>query len=179
MSKSICIIGLGYIGLPTAAMFASRRLNVIGVDIDSKVVEIINSGKIHIVEKNLESKVSSAVESGYLKAKEKPEEADVYIVTVPTPFRFDHNNEPKPDISYVKDAAAAISPFLKKSSLVIIESTCPVGTTEKINDLFSQLRPDLFDEKNCAKFNLAYCPERVLPGNILEELTTNSRLLEV
>ncbi len=177
MFKSICVVGLGYIGLPTAAMFASKEINVIGVDIDSKIIETINSGKIHIIEKNLESLVSSTVKKGLLIAKEKPQEADAFIIAVPTPFKLDQNQEPKPDISFVKEAAKSVAPFLKKNSLVIIESTSPVGTTEKIYDYFGQLRPDLFDDKNLAEFNLAYCPERVLPGNILEELTTNSRVV--
>ena len=129
--KIISVIGLGYIGLPTAAVFASRKIKVIGVDVNQKVVDTINQGKIHIVEPDLDIAVHSAVAEGYLKATTTPEPSDAFIIAVPTPFKG-HNNEP--DLCYVESACKAIAPVLKKGDLVILESTSPVGATEKMSE---------------------------------------------
>jgi len=166
--KDVVIVGLGYIGLPTAALIASNKVNVFGVDINQSVVDTINKGKIHIVEPDLDKAVSSAVENGYLKASTEPVEANNYIIVVPTPFKGDH----KPDISYVESATKSVIPFLKENDLFIIESTSPVGTTEKIRDLIFSSRPNLKD-----KIYIAYCPERVLPGNVMHELVENDRVI--
>lgn len=170
MSKkpSVVMIGLGYIGLPTAALIASNKINVHGVDINPRVVETINRGEIHIVEPELDSAVANAVKEGYLKASTTPVEANVYLVVVPTPFKA--KNEP--DISFVEAATKAIIPLLKEDDLYIIESTSPVGTTEKMMELIYQERPELR-----GKLNIAYCPERVLPGNVMYELVHNDRVI--
>ena len=157
----VVMMGLGYIGLPTAALIASRGLNVIGLDIREEVVETINKGKIHIVEPDLDGLVHHVVKEGYLKASISPEEADVYLIAVPTPFKENH----VPDLSYVSSAVRKIIPTLKKGSLVILESTSPVGTTHKIQYLIKKERPELD-----GNIFIAYCPERVLPGNIIHEL---------
>jgi UDP-N-acetyl-D-mannosaminuronic acid dehydrogenase len=159
-------IGLGYIGLPTAAVIAQNNVNVLGVDINPKIVENINKGIIHIVEPGLENVVKKAVNEGYLRASLKPEKADVHLIVVPTPFK--KNNEP--DISYVKAATSSVLPFLKNGDLYIVESTSPVGTTQEMADFIFRERPELKD-----KIFIAYCPERVLPGNILFELEHNDR----
>lgn len=164
----VTMIGLGYIGLPTAALLAKYNVKVHGVDINQNVVETINKGEIHIVEPELRDYVKSAVEKGYLKADTKPVESDVYVIVVPTPFKGDH----EPDISYVEAATKAILPLLKEDDLYIIESTSPVGTTEKMRDLIYTERPELKD-----KLYLAYCPERVLPGNVMYELENNDRVI--
>lgn len=161
-------MGLGYIGLPTAALIASKGTRVTGVDINENVVRTINAGKIHIVEPELEDEVARAVSKGLLKAQSTPAAGDVYLVVVPTPFK--EKNEP--DISYVIDATRAILPFLKAGDLYIIESTSPVGTTEKMRDLIYEHRPELTD-----KIHIAYCPERVLPGNVMYELVHNDRVI--
>ena len=165
--KSV-FMGLGYIGLPTAAVAADKGLQVLGVDIDPTVVDIINSGKIHIVEPELDKVVKRVVEQGQLIASTKPEEADAFLIVVPTPFRQNH----RPDISYVDAATHAVIPFLKEGNLYIIESTSPVGTTEKMADLIWRKRPELKD-----KIYIAYCPERVLPGNVIYELEHNDRVI--
>ncbi len=164
----VVMIGLGYIGLPTAALIASNKVQVHGVDINSKVVETINKGLIHIVEPELDTAVASAVKEGYLKAGTTPVEANTYLIVVPTPFK-DKN---EPDISFVEAATRAVLPFLKKDDLYIIESTSPVGTTEKMMHLIFTERPEL----NGA-LNIAYCPERVLPGNVMHELVNNDRVI--
>tara|TARA_R110002074_G_scaffold352962_1_gene524570 strand:- start:168005 stop:169216 length:1212 start_codon:yes stop_codon:yes gene_type:complete len=164
----VVMMGLGYIGLPTAALIASRGLNVIGVDIREEVVETINKGKIHIVEPDLDGLVHHVVKEGYLKASISPEEADVYLIAVPTPFKENH----VPDLSYVSSAVRKIIPTLKKGSLVILESTSPVGTTHKIQYLIKKERPELD-----GNIFIAYCPERVLPGNIIHELKHNQRAI--
>ena len=164
----VVIIGLGYIGLPTAALIASNNVKVHGVDINPKVVETINRGEIHIVEPDLDLAVASAVKNGYLKAAIIPVEANTYIVVVPTPFKG--RNEP--DISFVAAATNAIIPLLKDGDLYIIESTSPSGTTEKMMDLIYSLRPELTN-----KVHIAYCPERVLPGNVIHELVHNDRVI--
>ncbi|GAB1857460.1 UDP-N-acetyl-D-mannosamine dehydrogenase [Flavobacteriaceae bacterium MHTCC 0001] len=165
---SVVMIGLGYIGLPTAALIAQNKTYVHGVDINQKVVDIINAGKIHIVEPELDVAVSDAVKKGYLVADTKPIEANTYLVVVPTPFK-DKN---EPDISFVESATKAIIPLLKKEDLYIIESTSPVGTTEKMMGLIYSERPELKGE-----LNIAYCPERVLPGNVMYELVHNDRVI--
>jgi UDP-N-acetyl-D-mannosaminuronic acid dehydrogenase len=162
------MIGLGYIGLPTAALLAKYNVRVHGVDINQDVVDIINKGEIHIIEPDLNEFVRSAVEKGFLKADTKPIESDVYVIVVPTPFKGDH----EPDISYVEAATKAIIPLLKEKDLYIIESTSPVGTTEKMRSLIYTERPDLKD-----KIYMAYCPERVLPGNVMFELENNDRVI--
>ena len=166
--KSVVTIGLGYIGLPTSALIASNGTPVYGVDINQKVVDTINKGEIHIVEPELDEIVKTAVEKGLLKAGTKAIASDVYLIVVPTPFRGNY----KPDISYVLAATEGIIPLLKENDLYIIESTSPVGTTEKMRDLIYSKRPDLEN-----KINIAYCPERVLPGNVMYELVHNDRVI--
>lgn len=161
-------IGLGYIGLPTAAVVAQKGIHVHGVDVNPKVAETINQGKIHIIEPGLEEVVKEGVEKGFFKASTTPVEADVHLVVVPTPFKGNH----EPDISFVESATMAVLPFLKEGDTYIIESTSPVGTTEKMADLIFQKRPELKD-----KIYIAYCPERVLPGNVLYELVHNDRVI--
>ncbi|WP_268225543.1 UDP-N-acetyl-D-mannosamine dehydrogenase [Sinomicrobium oceani] len=168
MSEKVVTMGLGYIGLPTSALIASNQVPVHGVDINPRVVETINAGKIHIVEPELDEVVENAVKEGYLKADTQPVKADVYLVVVPTPFKGNH----EPDISFVKSATTAILPLLKEGDLYIIESTSPVGTTEKMRDYIYAERPELKD-----KIYVAYCPERVLPGNVMYELVHNDRVI--
>ena len=168
MNPEVVTIGLGYIGLPTSALIASNGTNVLGVDINKKVVDIINKGKIHIIEPDLDKIVSNAVADGCFKASITPISADVFLIVVPTPFKG--NNEP--DISFVEAATKSIIPFLKKGDLYIIESTSPVGTTESMQDLIFNLRPELRGD-----IYIAYCPERVLPGNIMYELVHNDRVI--
>jgi len=164
----VVMIGLGYIGLPTAALIASNKVYVHGVDINSKVVETINKGQIHIIEPELDSAVANAVKEGYLKAGISPVEANAYLIVVPTPFK-DKN---EPDISFVESATRAVLPLLKTDDLYIIESTSPVGTTEKMMHLIYSERPELK-----GLLNIAYCPERVLPGNVMHELVHNDRVI--
>jgi len=164
----VVTIGLGYIGLPTSALIADNNIAVHGVDISQNVVNTINAGKIHIVEPDLEEVVSKAVKTGYLIADTKPVVANTYLIVVPTPFKGNH----EPDISYVQAATEGIIPLLKEEDLYIIESTSPIGTTEKMMDLIFSKRPELRD-----KIYLAYCPERVLPGNVMYELVNNDRVI--
>ncbi|EJD0038541.1 UDP-N-acetyl-D-mannosamine dehydrogenase [Escherichia coli] len=179
--KTISVIGLGYIGLPTAAMFASKKKKVIGVDVNKHAIETINQGKIHIVEPELDVVVQTAVEEGYLKAVIKPEPADAFLIAVPTPFLPCSKNEiPAPDLSFIAEATKAISQILKKGDLVILESTSPVGTTEQMAIWMKELRPDLSfpqDAGDKSDINIAYCPERVLPGKVVQELVTNDRVI--
>ena len=179
--ETISVIGLGYIGLPTAAMFASRKKNVIGVDVCQKAVETINAGKIHIVEPELDMVVSAAVTEGYLKAVLTPEPADAFLIAVPTPFKpCNEGDVPEPDLSYIESAIKAISPVLKKGDLVILESTSPVGTTEQMAEWLAIQRPDLSFPQQVgedADVNLAHCPERVLPGKVICELVQNDRVI--
>ena len=168
MRNKICIIGLGYIGLPTASYLANRGFNVYGVDINQKVVETINRGEIHIVEPELDTFVKSAVFSGKLKAGVEPQPADVFIIAVPTPFKDNF----VPDISYVLSATESISRCVKSGDLVILESTSPVGTTEKIRDTLYELRPELE-----GTLYFSHAPERVLPGRIIQELSENDRIV--
>ncbi|MCC1483478.1 UDP-N-acetyl-D-mannosamine dehydrogenase [Winogradskyella immobilis] len=164
----VVMIGLGYIGLPTAALIAQNKTYVHGVDINPKVVDIINEGKIHIVEPELDIAVADAVKNGYLKAGTTPVEAKTYLIVVPTPFKA--KNEP--DISFVEAATRAVLPLLKENDLYIIESTSPIGTTEKMMNLIYSERPELIK-----KLYIAYCPERVLPGNVMYELVHNDRVI--
>ena len=168
MNPDVVTIGLGYIGLPTSALIASHGTNVLGVDINSYVVDTINKGKIHITEPELDKTVFKAVSSGYFKASTKPTSANVYLIVVPTPFKGNH----EPDISFVESATKGIIPLLKKGDLYIIESTSPIGTTEKMRKLIFAARPELKD-----KIYIAYCPERVLPGNVMHELVENDRVI--
>ncbi len=174
--STISVIGLGYIGLPTAAAFASRQKNVVGIDINQHAVETINRGAIHIVEPELDKVVKTAVEAGFLRASTQPVEADAYLIAVPTPFQGEH----EPDMAFVKAAAESIAPVLKKGALVILESTSPVGSTEQMAEWLAALRPDLsFPQQagEAADINVAYCPERVLPGQVMVELIKNDRVI--
>ena len=176
MFETISMIGLGYIGLPTATLFASRKKKVIGVDINQHAVDTINQGKIHIVEPELDMLVHSAVTKGYLRATTQTEPADAFLIAVPTPFTDGH----KPDLSYIEEAAKAIAPVLAKGNLVILESTSPVGTTEKLADWLAAARPDLSFPQQAgeeADIQIAYCPERVLPGKVVHELVANDRVI--
>jgi len=164
----VVMMGLGYIGLPTAALIAEGGTHVHGVDINQRIVDTINRGEIHIVEPSLEESVAIAVEKGFLKASTKPVAANTYLIVVPTPFK-DKN---EPDISFVKSATAAILPLLKERDMYIIESTSPVGTTEKMMAYIYEERPELEN-----KLYIAYCPERVLPGNVMYELVHNDRVI--
>lgn len=163
-----CFMGLGYIGLPTAIIAAEHGIDVIGVDINPLVVDMTNEGKIHIVEPGLQELCRKVVASGHLRASVKPEVSDVYLIVVPTPFKGNH----EPDISYVETATRSVIPLLKKGDLFVIESTSPVGTTEKMTQLIFSLRPELKDN-----IFIAYCPERVLPGNVIYELVHNDRVI--
>ena len=167
-TPKVVTIGLGYIGLPTSALIANNNIAVHGVDINQKVVDTINAGKIHIVEPSLDEAVAKAVEAGFLIADTKPVAADTYLIVVPTPFKA--KNEP--DISFVQAATKSILPLLKEGDLYIIESTSPIGTTEKMMKYIYSERPELKD-----KFHIAYCPERVLPGNVMYELVHNDRVI--
>jgi UDP-N-acetyl-D-mannosaminuronic acid dehydrogenase len=164
----VVMIGLGYIGLPTAALIASNKVQVHGVDINQNVVDTINRGEIHIVEPELDKAVAKAVSDGFLKADTKAVEANNYLIVVPTPFK----GKNEPDISFVEAATRGILPLLKPGDLYIIESTSPVGTTEKMLDLIYRERPELKDQ-----LYVAYCPERVLPGNVMHELVYNDRVI--
>ncbi|BCV31889.1 MULTISPECIES: UDP-N-acetyl-D-mannosamine dehydrogenase [Gammaproteobacteria] len=179
--ETISVIGLGYIGLPTAAMFASRKKKVIGVDVNQHAVDTINRGKIHIVEPDLDMIVHTAVKEGYLKAVTTAEPADAFLIAVPTPFLpCEEGQIPKPDLSYIQSACNGIAPVLKKGDLVILESTSPVGATEQVAEWLANARPDLtFPQSagNEADVNVAHCPERVLPGHVVRELVENDRVI--
>ena len=168
MNPEVVTIGLGYIGLPTSALIASHGTNVLGVDINQNIVDTINEGKIHIVEPDLDKIVSAAVSNGNLKASTKPISAEVYLIVVPTPFKGNH----EPDISFVEAATKGVIPLLKKGDLYIIESTSPIGTTEKMQELIVASKPELKGH-----IYIAYCPERVLPGNVMHELVENDRVI--
>ena len=163
-----CFLGLGYIGLPTAIVSAKHGIDVAGVDVNPRVVELTNQGKIHIVEPDLQELCAEVVANGKLKAYTSPIESDAYFIVVPTPFKGDH----QPDISYVESATRMVLPLLKEGDLFVIESTSPVGTTNKMTDLIFAERPELKD-----KIYIAYCPERVLPGNVVYELVNNDRVI--
>lgn len=173
----ISVIGLGYIGLPTAAMFASRKIEVIGVDVNQHAVDIINKGEIHIVEPDLDMIVHAAVHEGYLRATTTPEAADAFLIAVPTPFKGENH---EPDLSYIAAASRAIAPVLQPGNLVILESTSPVGATEAMAGWLAEARPDLtFPQSHgeASDIRIAHCPERVLPGKVMQELITNDRVI--
>lgn len=183
MSKeTISVVGLGYIGLPTATLLSLSGLSVIGVDTNAKIVNDINSGHIQTLEKGLTEAVFTTVQNGLFTASIVPQRADTFIIAVPTPFlkKLKDGYCPEPDLSYVSSAVRAISSILEPGNLIILESTCPVGTTEMISKLILELRPDLTTPHTCLNspsINIAYCPERVLPGKILEELISNDRII--
>lgn len=175
--NTISVIGLGYIGLPTAAAFAEHGLNVIGVDVNKKAVEIINQGNIHIVEPDLDVVVKKCVNEDKLRATLTPEPADAFLIAVPTPFKGD---DYEPDLSYIESASKAIASVLKKGDLVILESTSPVGATEQMAEWLAEARPDLtFPQQNGEQsdIRIAHCPERVLPGQVMRELIDNDRII--
>jgi UDP-N-acetyl-D-mannosaminuronic acid dehydrogenase len=176
MFETISMIGLGYIGLPTATLFASRKKKVIGVDVSQHAVDTINKGKIHIIEPELDILVHAAVTEGFLRATTSPEQADAFLIAVPTPFK----ENLQPDLSYIKAASKAIAPVLRKGNLVVLESTSPVGATEKMAEWLAEVRPDLSFPQHAgenADVQVAYCPERVLPGQVVRELVTNDRVI--
>lgn len=175
--QTISVIGLGYIGLPTAAMFASRRLKVIGVDVNSRVVELINRGEIHIVEPDLDVAVHAGVKAGYLHASLTPEPADAFLIAVPTPFKGESH---EPDLSYIEAACRTIAPVLAPGNLVVLESTSPVGATEQVEKWLAEKRPDLTfpgSAGEASDIRVAHCPERVLPGRVMHELISNDRIV--
>lgn len=174
--QRISVIGLGYIGLPTAAVLAARGIEVVGVEVNPHVIKTLNEGNVHIVEPELDVLVRSTVKEGLLRATSEPEEADAFIVAVPTPFKHGF----KPDLGYIKSAASAIAPVLKKGALVVLESTSPVGATEKMADWLAEERPDLSFPQHGgvnSDIRVAHCPERVLPGRVLHELVENDRVI--
>lgn len=176
-ANKICVIGLGYIGLPTAAMFASSGKSVVGVDVNESAVATINRGEIHIVEPDLDERVREAVASGHLRAVSVPEPADVFIIAVPTPIKGDQR---EPDITYVKEATDSIANVLRPGNIIILESTSPVRTTEQMAARLAGARPDLtfpHEHGDASDVRIAYCPERVLPGKILHELSENDRII--
>ena len=179
--ETISVIGLGYIGLPTAAAFASRRKKVIGVDVNQHAVDTINKGEIHIVEPELDMVVHAAVTEGYLKATTTPEPADAFLIAVPTPFvEGDNDDIHKPDLRYIEAAAKSIAPVLKRGDLIILESTSPVGATEKMAQWLAEARSDLTfpqTEGEDSDIQVAHCPERVLPGHVMRELVENDRVI--
>lgn len=170
LKKTVCVVGLGYIGLPTAALLAGKGYQVVGVDLNDRVVATINRGEIHIVEPDLAAFVRSAVTAGKLKAHAKPQQADIYLICVPTPFHAGHGI-PQPDIDYVLAATRSIAGLVKPGDLVILESTSPVGTTQKVADVLREAGVDV------DAIHVAYCPERVLPGKIMTELLENDRVV--
>ena len=175
-SLKVSIIGMGYIGLPTAAVISKNKIRTHGVDIDKKIVNTIKKGNIHITEPGLKNMVSKAVKDGYLTASLRPVESDIFIITVPTPL----NSKKLPDLSYVKEAAKSIAPYLTKGNLIILESTSPVGTTKSISKIIKSLRSDLTFPHEVLKkpdINISYCPERVIPGQTLKELVINDRVI--
>ena len=169
--KKVCVIGLGYIGLPTAALLANMGYSVHGMDVDQHAVDVINQGKIHIVEPDLDTFVHAAVVSGHLRAATNPVEADIFMICVPTPFVDDDNPIPQPDLSYIEAAANGIAPYVRPGNIVILESTSPVGTIELVRDILQQCGIDV------TSMHFSYCPERVLPGRIMIELIENDRVV--
>lgn len=170
--NSLCVVGLGYIGLPTAAVFAKAGLQVTGVDVNPRAVESINSGKAHIVEVDLDGLLHGVVLNGSLKAQTEPTTADAFIIAVPTPFTDGH----KPDLSYIEAATRAIAPYIETGNLIVLESTVPPGATDKMVEWLEEERPDL--KGSCgSKYYAAHCPERVLPGRVLIELVQNDRII--
>lgn len=178
--KTVSVIGLGYIGLPTAAMFAAYGKNVIGVDVTQSTVDIINRGEIHIVEPELDAIVCKAVKDGRLRAVLCPEPADAFLVAVPTPFLSSEDGIPLPDLAFIQSAAKSIASVLKRGDIVILESTSPVGATEQLAQWLSEARPDLTfpsTHGDDSDIRVAHCPERVLPGHVVRELVENDRVI--
>jgi UDP-N-acetyl-D-mannosaminuronic acid dehydrogenase len=180
MTSKVCVVGLGYIGLPTAAMLASRGYEVVGCDVNERAVTAINNGRAHFQEPDLQMLLAAAVQTGQLRAQTKPTEADYYILAVPTPFKEDK----KPDMKYVEAATDAIAPFLAPGNTVILESTSPVGTTERMATRLQEARPDLVfpgymesGDSSSANIRIAHCPERVMPGQMVRELVSNDRII--
>lgn len=177
MNKKICVVGLGYIGLPTAAMLASRGHEVVGCDVNERAVETINGGRPHFYEPDLQMLLSAAVQTGRLRAQTQPQEADYFILAVPTPFK----DGGRPDMSYVEKATDMIAPSLKRGDTVILESTSPVGATEALAARLFQSRPDLvfpmYKQSGDADVRIAHCPERVMPGQMVRELVSNDRII--
>lgn len=176
-NPTVAVIGLGYIGLPTAAMFASRKARVIGVDVNQHAVDTINRGEIHIVEPDLDIVVHAAVKEGFLTATVRPEPADAFLIAVPTPFTGDDH---QPDLSYIEAASRSIAPVLAPGNLVVLESTSPVGATEQMAAWLAAARPDLSfpqDAGEQSDIRIAHCPERVLPGKVMQELIHNDRVI--
>lgn len=175
--KRISVIGLGYIGLPTAAMFASRKIEVVGVDVNRHAVDTINRGQVHIIEPDLDMVVRAVVREGYLRATLTPEPADAFLIAVPTPFKGEDH---APDLSFIEEAAQAIAPVLAPGNLVILESTSPVGATDALAGWLADARPDLSFPQTAgatSDIRIAHCPERVLPGKVMQELVTNDRVI--
>ena len=175
--KRISVIGLGYIGLPTATMFASRKVEVVGVDVNQYAVDTINRGEVHIVEPDLDLVVRAVVKEGYLRATTIPEPAEAFLIAVPTPFKGENHD---PDLGFIEAAALAIAPVLQAGNLVILESTSPVGATEAMAGWLAEARPDLSfpqDTGEASDIRIAHCPERVLPGKVMLELITNDRVI--
>lgn len=180
INKKVSIIGLGYIGLPTAATIASKKIKVIGVDIDIEIINSINNGKSHFHEKGLSTILKKSVNDNYLTASLEVEPSDIFLITVPTPFKKNNSNIPEPDVSYIKEAARNIAPHLSKNNLIILESTAPVGTTKMLSDLLASIRKDLTfpnTRQTPVDIHIAYCPERVMPGDMLYELKNNDRVI--
>ncbi|MEY3813001.1 MAG: hypothetical protein RL495_948 [Verrucomicrobiota bacterium] len=172
--SSLCVLGLGYIGLPTASIFATKGRRVLGVDVSASVVETINSGRIHIQEPDLDVLVRAAVQSGNLKAATQPAPADIFILAVPTPFLASADGARVPDLSFVEAATRSIAPFVAAGNLIILESTSPVGTTEKVKAWLEAEFAKLGRQVDGLLF--AHCPERILPGQMLKELVSNDRI---
>ena len=175
--ETVSVIGLGYIGLPTAAAFAQRKVKVIGVDVNEHTVATINRGEIHIIEPDLDDAVYKAVNEGYLRATTVAEPADAFLIAVPTPFKGDNHD---PDLSYIEAASRAVASVLKTGDLVVLESTSPVGATEKMAQWLAELRPDLsfpHQKSEQSDIRVAHCPERVLPGQVMREIITNDRII--
>ena len=178
--KKVSVIGLGYIGLPTAAVIASRGIEVVGIDVNQAAVDTINAGDIHIVEPDLDIIVRGVVTTGNLRATTIPEPADVFMIAVPTPFFESDDGSHRPNLSYIESAAKSLAPVLEKGNLIILESTSPVGATEQLADWLAAERPDLTfpqDKGDAADIKVAHCPERVLPGYVLQELVSNDRVI--
>lgn len=176
MFETVCVVGLGYIGLPTAAMLAMRGCRVIGLEVSEHVIESVNRGETHIVEPDLNAAVQDAVTSGRLTATAEAPSADVYVIAVPTPFKEGW----QPDLKHIEQAARAIAPQLRAGNLIILESTSPVGTTEMLAGWLAEIRPDLrfpTSDRDTADVQIAYCPERVLPGQVMRELVSNDRII--
>lgn len=177
--ETLSVIGLGYIGLPTAAVIASNGIRVVGVDVNQHAVDTINQGKIHIVEPGLEDLVKRAVNDGHLSAHTRPQKADAFLIAVPTPFKGENH---QPDLKYIECASRALAPYLEKGNLVVLESTSPVGATEQMAKWLAEERSDLTFPHTVAKGQIpdiyvAHCPERVLPGQVIRELVENDRII--